>query len=86
MCEDYRAGLRIDREHDEQDRAAGRRVQCDTLLLAAAEDDIDIHGDPVENWRPWVAGRLGYKPIDSGHHQAEEAPEQVAAALLEFLA
>jgi haloacetate dehalogenase len=86
MCEDYRAGLRIDREHDEQDRAAGRRVQCDTLLLAAAEDDIDIHGDPVEIWRPWVAGRLGYKPIDSGHHQAEEAPEQVAAALLEFLA
>ena len=26
MCEDYRAGLRIDREHEEADRAAGRRV------------------------------------------------------------
>src|SRR5918998_2017474 len=25
MCEDYRAGLGIDREHDEDDRRAGRR-------------------------------------------------------------
>jgi haloacetate dehalogenase len=85
MCEDYRAGLRIDREHDEADRAAGRQVQCDVLLLAATEDDIDIHGDPVEIWRPWVAGSIHCRPIQSGHHQAEEAPEEVAAALLEFL-
>jgi haloacetate dehalogenase len=85
MCEDYRAGLRVDRDHEEADRAAGRRVACPMLLLAATEDDIDIHGDPVEIWRPWVAGSLEYRPIHSGHHQAEEAPDEVAAALLAFL-
>lgn len=85
MCEDYRAGLRIDREHDEADRAAGRQVLCPTLLLAATEDDIDIHGDPVEIWRPWVREPVQFRPIHSGHHQAEEAPEEVARALLECL-
>jgi haloacetate dehalogenase len=33
MCEDYRAGLGIDREHDEPDRAAGRRLRCPVLRL-----------------------------------------------------
>ncbi len=28
MMEDYRAGLGIDREHDEADHAAGRRISC----------------------------------------------------------
>jgi haloacetate dehalogenase len=85
MCEDYRAGLRIDREHEEADRAAGRRIECPMLFLQAADDDIDLHGDPVEIWRPWVAGPLESCVIPSGHHQAEEAPDEVAAALLGFL-
>ena len=86
MVEDYRAGVGIDREHEEADRAAGRRVACPALLLEAADDDIDVHGDPVAIWRPWVADRLEHRRIPSGHHQAEEAPEEVAAALLGFLA
>lgn len=86
MCEDYRAGLRVDRAHEEQDRAAGRRVACPMLFLQAAHDDIDIHGDPVAIWRPWVSGPFSSAVIDSGHHQAEEQPGQVADALLSFLA
>ena len=58
MCEDYRAGLRFDRAHEEADRAARRRIACPTLLLTATKDDIDIHGDPEAIWRPWVAGEL----------------------------
>jgi haloacetate dehalogenase len=85
MCEDYRAGLRIDRAHEEADRAAGRRITCPTLLLAATEDDIDIHGDPEAIWRPWVAGELSSIPIHSGHHQAEQAPGELAQALTAFL-
>lgn len=85
MCEDYRAGLGIDRGHEVADRAAGRQVACPTLLLAASQDDIDVHGDPVAIWRPWVAGDLRGVAIHSGHHQAEQAPDQVARALLEFL-
>jgi haloacetate dehalogenase len=85
MCEDYRAGLRIDRAHEEADRAAGRQVMCPMLFLQSARDDIDIHGDPVAIWQPWVAGSLSAGTIDSGHHQAEEAPGQLASALAAFL-
>jgi haloacetate dehalogenase len=85
MCEDYRAGLGIDREHEEADRAAGRQVQCPALLLQSAHDDLDLHGDPAGIWAPWLARPLRRRMIDSGHHQAEEAPAAVAGALLEFL-
>jgi haloacetate dehalogenase len=86
MCEDYRAGLGIDRQHDEADRAAGRRVQCPVMLLESADDDLDIHGDPAAIWVPWLTSPLRHRVIASGHHQAEEAPAAVAEALLDFLA
>ena len=85
MCEDYRAGLSIDRTHEAADRAASRRITCPTLLLTATEDDIDIHGDPEAIWRPWVGGELSSRPVHSGHHQAEEAPGELARALTAFL-
>jgi hypothetical protein len=37
-CFAGRGGLGIDRDHDEADRAAGRQVQCPTLLLESADD------------------------------------------------
>ena len=86
MCEDYRAGLGIDRAHDEADRAAGRQIQCPTLVLWSIHDDLEqLYGDPLAVWRPWVAGELQGGRIDSGHHMAEEAPEELAAALRAFL-
>ena len=85
MCEDYRAGLGIDRAHEEADRAASRKIACPTLLLPATEDDIDMHGDPEAIWRPWVAGKLSSTPIHSGHHQAEEAPDELAQTLATFV-
>jgi haloacetate dehalogenase len=86
MCEDYRAGLGIDRAHDEADRAAARQVTCPAMLLESADDDLDIHGDPAAIWKPWLARPLRHQVIPSGHHQAEQAPEAVADALLAFLA
>ena len=85
MLEDYRAGLGVDRAHDEADRAAGRRVACPVLLLESADDDLDIHGDPARIWPPWVAGSFHHRVIPSGHHQAEQAPAEVAAAIAEHL-
>jgi len=85
MCEDYRAGLTVDREHDDDDRAAGRRVSCPTLVLWSEHDDLeDLYGDPRAVWRAWADDVRGER-IASGHHMAEEAPEAVAAALLRFL-
>jgi haloacetate dehalogenase len=86
MCEDYRAGLTIDRAQDDADRAAGRRVRCRTLVSWSAHDDQEaLYGDPVAVWRAWAVDPRGAR-IESGHHMAEEAPEQLAAALRSFLA
>ena len=86
MLEDYRAGLGVDRAAEEADRAAGRRVGCPTLVLWSAHDDLEeLHGDPREIWRDWTTDLRGGGPIDSGHHMAEEAPDELAAALTDFL-
>jgi len=86
MCEDYRAGLGIDRRHDEADRAAGRRVRCPVLVVWSARDDLEeLYGDPVAIWRAWADDVRGGVRIDSGHHMAEEAPEAVAETLRSFV-
>jgi haloacetate dehalogenase len=86
MLEDYRAGLGVDRAAEEADRAAGRRVGCPTLVLWSARDDLaELHGDPRVIWRDWTTDLRGGGPIDSGHHMAEEAPAELAAALGGFL-
>lgn len=85
MCEDYRAGLGPDRAADDADRAAGRRIACPTLVLWSRHDDMaDLYGDVLGVWRPWADDLRGGE-IDSGHHMAEEAPDQLAAALRDFL-
>jgi haloacetate dehalogenase len=86
MLEDYRAGLGVDREHEEADRKAGRTVGCPTLYLWSTRDDMeDLYGDPLAIWRPWADDIRG-EPIDSGHHMAEENPADLAAALHRFIA
>jgi haloacetate dehalogenase len=85
MCEDYRAGLGVDRRDDDADRAAGRRVGCPTLLLWTSRDDMaELYGDPLAVWRNWADDVRG-GPIESGHHVAEENPEELARRLRDFL-
>jgi haloacetate dehalogenase len=86
MLEDYRAGLTVDLADEEADRATGRLVTCPTLVLWSARDDLEeLHGDPRPIWRAWTSDLRGGGPIDSGHHMAEEAPEELAAELERFL-
>ena len=40
MCEDYRAGLRVNRVPEEAGRAAGRKIRCPMLLLVSTDDDL----------------------------------------------
>jgi haloacetate dehalogenase len=85
MCEDYRAGLTVDRSADDADRTAGRRITCPTLFCWSTRDDMaDLYGDPLAIWRDWADDVRG-APIDSGHHMAEEAPEALAAELAALL-
>jgi haloacetate dehalogenase len=85
MLEDYRAGLGVDREHEEEDRRAGRTVRCPTLFLWSTRDDMErLYGDPLAVWQPWV-DTLSGAGIDSGHHMAEDNPAALSAALVDFL-
>jgi haloacetate dehalogenase len=85
MLEDYRAGLGPDRAADEADRAAGRRISCPTLVLWTSRDDLaDLYGDVLGIWESWTT-ELSGGPIDSGHHVSEDAPEELARRLDDFL-
>jgi haloacetate dehalogenase len=86
MLEDYRAGLTVDPENDAVDREAGRRITAPTLIMWSCPDEMErLYGDPAAIWEPWCAQPVRTAVIDSGHHMAEEAPEQVTAALAAFL-
>jgi haloacetate dehalogenase len=57
ICEECRAAATLDREHDEADRAGGRRVACPLLALWSAGGPLDSWyveaGGPLALWRAW---------------------------------
>lgn len=85
MLEDYRAGLGVDRAHDDADRAAGHQLQCPTLVVWSTRDMEQLYGNPLDVWRRWAPDLRG-QPVDSGHHVAEENPDDLVAALIDHLA
>ncbi|WP_104089886.1 alpha/beta fold hydrolase [Arthrobacter sp. GMC3] len=85
MLEDYRAGLTIDRAHEETDQAAGRRLATPLLVLWSLRDDLQqLYSDPVKIWENWAHDVRGHG-IDSGHHMDEEAPDLLTKSLTDFL-
>jgi len=67
-------------------RAAGRRGAGPVLVLWALRDELEeLYGDVLGVWRPWAADLRG-RGLDCGHHMSEEAPDELAAELLAFLA
>jgi haloacetate dehalogenase len=84
MCEDYRAGLTVDPEHDRADREAGRRIRCAVQVIETTREDENLFGaTPAELMRGW-ADDVRAAEIDCAHHVAEEAPEETAALLAGF--
>jgi haloacetate dehalogenase len=81
-CEDYRAGVGIDFDQDEADRA--RRVRCPLLVLWGADGFIGRRYDPLAVWREYADDVRG-QPVGSGHYLPEEDPAGVLGALTPFL-
>jgi haloacetate dehalogenase len=52
-------------------------------LWSERQDLRDLGGDPMAIWQHWAFDVRGAS-IDSVHHMAEEAPDELAAALVRF--
>jgi haloacetate dehalogenase len=85
ICEDYRAGAGIDREHDDADLGT-RRIDCPVLALWGGRASLPgLYGDVLEVWRPW-ADRITGRAVDTTHFVVEDRPEEVAGELSAFFA
>ena len=83
-CEDYRAGRTTDLQHDEADRAAGKKISCPLLALwGGVGIPSEAEADPLATWREWANDVRGFA-IDCGHYLPEENPDATAKALLDF--
>ncbi len=78
MLNDYRAGASIDWHNDKTDYVNGRKITCSTHVIFTKNDLGRIYNDVLGIWRPWTCGPLTGEEIDSGHHIAEEYPEELA--------
>jgi haloacetate dehalogenase len=85
ICEDYRAGATIDRQHDDADRGV-RKIGCPLLALWSADGALPrFYGDVLDVWRPWADDLTG-QAMAASHFIVEDQPEQTAKALTGFLA
>lgn len=81
VCEDYRAAISIDLEHDEADLY--KRLGCPLLVLWGEKSHVERSFKPLEAWRERAADVSGTK-LPCGHYPAEQAPEQTYAELRAF--
>jgi haloacetate dehalogenase len=84
ICEDYRAAVAVDLEHDRASRAAGETIRCPLLALWGAKGLVHKWYDVLAIWRGYAADVTG-GAVASGHYLAEEAPDEVLAHLDRFL-
>jgi haloacetate dehalogenase len=82
MCADYRASFHLDRAHEAEDRAAGRRIAC-PVLVVTGEDEGQL-ADAPEIWAAW-ADDLTATQVPGGHFIPEEAPAELFELLARFL-
>jgi haloacetate dehalogenase len=85
MCEDYRAGLAVDRHDDDADKAAGKKLTCPVFVIWGDRDDLgELYGDPAAPWQAW-ASDLQSLEIAAGHGVQEDNPDALTRALRAFL-
>jgi haloacetate dehalogenase len=89
ICEEYRAAATVDRDHDAQDRAAGRKIRCPLMVLWSGSGPLGSwyaeQGGPLGVWSEW-ADRVEGRAMEGGHFFPEELPAETAQALARFFA
>jgi haloacetate dehalogenase len=88
MCEDYRASASIDLKIDEKDMKEGRRIQCPTLVLWAANGAMGKLYDVLNIWKLEGVNegeKINGKGLPGNHSLQESAPKETLAELQKFL-
>jgi haloacetate dehalogenase len=81
VCEDYRAAVGVDLEHDEADLRV--KIAMPVLVLWGEKSHVNRSYEPIEAWKERaldVRGRM----LACGHYPAEQVPEETLAELLAF--
>jgi len=81
VCEDYRAAVGIDLEHDEADLHV--KLAMPILVLWGERSHVNRSYQPIEAWKERaldVRGRM----LPCGHYPAEQVPGETLAELLGF--
>ncbi|WCM18582.1 alpha/beta hydrolase [Paraburkholderia bryophila] len=84
ICEDYRASISIDLDHDRASLDEGQKIGCAFLALWGAQGVIEQCFEPLAEWRQWSAQVSG-EALPCGHYIPEEAPELLLERVLPFL-
>jgi haloacetate dehalogenase len=81
-CEDYRAAATIDLEHDAAD--SDQRIGCPLLVLWGEHGAMHRLYDVPRAWQD-RASAITARSLQCGHFVPEEAPQETAALIMEFL-
>ena len=83
-CEDYRAGADADWTHDAEDRRAGRRLSCPTMMIWNSRFIRAERRKLEATWSAWCAQPPKIVELDCGHFVMEEMPDAAATAIATF--
>jgi len=86
MCEDYRAAAGPDLDDDRLSRDAGEKIDCELQVLWGTKGIIGALYDPITIWQSYCAKAVTGHAVPSGHYLAEESPDSVSSAFLDFFA
>ncbi len=80
-CEDYRAAIGIDIQHDDAD--GDRKVECPLRVIWGERGVIEQCFDALALWRLRASNVSGFS-LPGGHYLAEELPDAVYQSIREF--
>ena len=82
VCEDYRATIGVDYDMDSADHG-NKKIACPVLVLWGDNSHCGRHFAPIEAWSEWADDVSG-GAIPTGHYPAEQRPNLITDAFLEF--
>ena len=84
-AEDYRASAGIDLQHDQESRARGNKIACDTLVLWGERGVVNRMFAPLDLWQAQCAGQVKGQLMAAGHFIPEELPQATSDALAAWM-